>query len=44
MVEQNEHNKLYIDKLEGHVNFIYDPNDEYADTEGSVSYTANHNI
>ena len=33
MVEQNEHNKLYIDKLEGHVNFIYDPNDEYADTE-----------
>jgi outer membrane autotransporter protein len=32
-VEQNEHNKLYIDKLEGHVNFIYDPNDEYADTE-----------
>ena len=35
MVEQNEHNKLYIDKLEGHVNFIYDPNDEYADTEDS---------
>ena len=33
IVEQNEHNKLYIDKLEGHVNFIYDPNDEYADTE-----------
>ena len=33
MVEQNEHNKLYIDKLEGHVNFIYDSNDEYADTE-----------
>ena len=33
MVEQNEHNKLYIDKLEGHVNYIYDPNDEYADTE-----------
>lgn len=33
VVEQNEHNKLYIDKLEGHVNFIYDPNDEYADTE-----------
>ena len=32
-VEQNEHNKLYIDKLEGHVNFIYDSNDEYADTE-----------
>ncbi|MDU1050190.1 MAG: autotransporter outer membrane beta-barrel domain-containing protein [Veillonella sp.] len=33
VVEQNEHNKLYIDKLEGHVNFIYDPNDEYADIE-----------
>lgn len=33
MVEQNEHNKLYIDKLEGHVNFIYDSNEEYADTE-----------
>lgn len=33
IVEQNEHNKLYIDKLEGHVNFIYDPNDEYADTK-----------
>lgn len=33
VVEQNEHNKLYIDKLEGHINFIYDPNDEYADTE-----------
>ena len=33
MVEQNEHNKLYIDKLEGHVNFIYDPNDETGDTE-----------
>lgn len=33
IVEQNEHNKLYIDKLEGHVNFIYDSNEEYADTE-----------
>ena len=33
MVTQSEHNKLYVDKLEGHVNFIYDPNDEYADTE-----------
>ena len=33
IVEQHEPNKLYIDKLEGHVNFIYDPNDEYADTE-----------
>ena len=33
MVTQSEHNKLYIDKLEGHVNFIYDPNDEGGDTE-----------
>ena len=33
MVEQNEHNEIHIDKLEGHVNFIYDPNEEYADTE-----------
>ena len=43
MVEQNEHNKLYIDKLEGHVNFIYDPNDEYADTE-DPEYTPPTNI
>lgn len=33
MVTQSEHNKLYVDKLEGHVNFIYDPNDEGGDTE-----------
>ena len=33
MVTQSEHNKLYVDKLEGHVNFIYDPNDEAGDTE-----------
>lgn len=33
MVTQSEHNKLYVDKLEGHVNFIYDPNDETGDTE-----------
>lgn len=32
-VTQSEHNEIHIDKLEGHVNFIYDPNDEYADTE-----------
>ena len=33
MVTQSEHNKLYVDKLEGHVNFIYDPNNEGGDTE-----------
>ena len=33
MVTQSEHNKLYVDKLEGHVNFIYDPNDEGGNTE-----------
>ena len=32
-VTQSEHNEIHIDKLEGHVNFIYDLNDEYADTE-----------
>ena len=32
-VTQSEHNEIHIDKLEGHVNFIYDPNEEYADTE-----------
>ena len=32
-VTQSEHNEIHIDKLEGYVNFIYDPNEEYADTE-----------
>ena len=32
-VTQSEHNEIHIDKLEGHVNFIYEPNEEYADTE-----------
>ena len=32
-VIQNEHNEIHIDKLEGHVNFFYDINGEYADTE-----------
>ena len=32
-VMQNEHNEIHIDKLEGHVNFFYDVNGEYADTE-----------
>ena len=33
IVTQSEFNKIYVDKLEGHVNFIYDPNDETGDTE-----------
>ena len=33
IVSQSEFNKIYVDKLEGHVNFIYDPNDEGGDTE-----------
>ena len=32
-VTQSEHNEIHIDKLEGHVNFIYDPNGEYVDAE-----------
>ena len=32
-VIQNEHNEIHIDKLEGHVNFFYDINGEYDDTE-----------
>ncbi|PQL21296.1 autotransporter outer membrane beta-barrel domain-containing protein [Veillonella sp. T14073-2] len=32
-VVQNEHNEIHIDKLVGHVNFFYDANGEYADTE-----------
>ena len=43
MVTQSEHNKLYVDKLEGHVNFIYDPNDEGGDTEDPIS-TTNENL
>ena len=32
-VVQNEHNEIHIDKLVGHVNFFYDINGEYDDTE-----------
>ena len=32
-VIQHEYNEIHIDKLEGHVNFFYDINDEYDDTE-----------
>ena len=42
-VTQSEHNEIHIDKLEGHVNFIYDSNDEYGDTE-DPEYTPPTNI
>ena len=32
-VTQSEHNEIHIDKLEGHVNFIYDSNGEDVDLE-----------
>ena len=32
-VIQHEYNEIHIDKLEGHVNFFYDINGEYDDTE-----------
>ena len=32
-VIQHEYNEIYIDKLEGHVNFFYDINDEYGAPE-----------
>ena len=32
-VTQSEHNEIHIDKLEGHVNFIYDSNGEDVDSE-----------
>ena len=43
IVTQSEHNKIHIDKLEGHVNFVYDPNGEYDDTE-DPAYTPRTNI
>ena len=42
-VIQNEHNEIHIDKLEGHVNFFYDINGEYDDTE-NPEYTPRENI
>ena len=42
-VIQNEHNEIHIDKLEGHVNFFYDINGEYDDTE-DPEYTPRENI
>ena len=38
-VMQNEHNEIHIDKLEGHVNFFYDINDEYDSPEDPANTT-----
>lgn len=43
IVTQSEHNEIHIDKLEGHVNFVYDPNGEYDDKE-DLSYKERENI
>lgn len=43
IVTQSEHNEIHIDKLEGHVNFVYDPNGEYNDKE-DPSYKERENI
>ena len=43
IVTQSEHNEIHIDKLEGHVNFVYDPNSEYDDKE-DPSYKERENI
>ena len=38
-VVQNEYNEIHIDKLEGHVNFFYDINDEYGTPEDPANAT-----
>ena len=38
-VIQHEYNEIYIDKLEGHVNFFYDINDEYDSPEDPANTT-----
>ena len=43
IVTQSEHTEIHIDKLEGHVNFVYDPNGEYDDKE-DPSYKERENI
>ncbi|MEQ3198406.1 autotransporter domain-containing protein [Veillonella parvula] len=43
IVTQSEHNEIHIDKLEGHVNFVYDSNGEYDDKE-DPSYKERENI
>ena len=39
-VIQHEYNEIYIDKLEGHVNFFYDINDEYGAPEDPADATS----
>ena len=39
-VIQHEYNEIYIDKLEGHVNFFYDINDEYGALEDPADVTS----
>ena len=38
-VIQHEYNEIHIDKLEGHVNFFYDINDEYDSPENPANTT-----
>ena len=38
-VIQHEYNEIHIDKLEGHVNFFYDINDEYGTPEDPANAT-----
>ena len=38
-VIQHEYNEIHIDKLEGHVNFFYDINDEYDSPEDTANTT-----
>ena len=38
-VIQDEYNEIHIDKLEGHVNFFYDINDEYGTPEDPANAT-----
>lgn len=38
-VIQHEYNEIHIDKLEGHVNFFYDINDEYDSSEDPANTT-----
>ena len=42
-VIQDEYNEIHIDKLEGHVNFFYDINDEYGTPEDPANATKIYN-